>query len=67
MDATLQEVEDLKVQLYNKTKDMTDEESIAYIHKIVVEAAEKYGFTLNLAGRCDPAPRPWRYGKAATF
>ena len=46
-DLTLQEVEEIKVKIYNETKNMTWEESRAYIRKDVLKAAEKYGFTLR--------------------
>ena len=46
-DPTLREVEEIKVQIYNETKDMTREEARAYIRKDVLKAAEKYGFTLK--------------------
>ena len=44
---TLQEIEDIKLQIYNDTKHMTPDEFFSYIREEAVQAAEKYGFTIE--------------------
>ena len=51
MDSTMQEIEAIKVQMYNETKNMTSKEQCAFFNNLAFQAAEEYGFTLKFRGR----------------
>ncbi len=43
----MQEIHEIRQKLYEKTKGMTTQEFIAYMHQAAEEAAQKYGLKLR--------------------